>query len=467
MPRADSSESYDAIVIGTGQAGKPLARTLGQAGWRTAIVERGHVGGTCINVGCTPTKAMVASARVAHLARRAADYGVRLGSVQVELEKVVARKQAIVERFRSGSRTSLEKTANVDLIAGDAAFEAPQMIEVRSNGRIERHLRSEHIFINTGTRPARPPIAGLEETPFLDNASIMELEKLPEHLVVLGGGYIGLEFAQMFRRFGSRVTMVHRGERLLSREDTDISDEVARIFREDGINVMLGSSAHRVERAADGLIRLEINQDGRKQTVSGTHLLVATGRTPNTDKLGLEMARVKTDARGYIQVNERLETSTAGVYALGDVNGGPAFTHVAYDDFRIARTNLLENGNASTRGRLTPYAVYIDPQLGRVGMSEAEASARGIPYRVAKLPMAHVARAIETDETRGFMKALVDPGDGKILGCAILGIEGGEVMSVLQAAMMGGLSYTAIQNGVFAHPTLAESLNNLFMGLDS
>ena len=467
MPRADSSESYDAIVIGTGQAGKPLARTLGQAGWRTAIVERGHVGGTCINVGCTPTKAMVASARVAHLARRAADYGVRLGSVQVELEKVVARKQAIVERFRSGSRTSLEKTANVDLIAGDAAFEAPQMIEVRSNGRIERHLRSEHIFINTGTRPARPPIAGLEETPFLDNASIMELEKLPEHLVVLGGGYIGLEFAQMFRRFGSRVTMVHRGERLLSREDTDISDEVARIFREDGINVMLGSSAHRVERAADSLIRLEINQDGRKQTVSGTHLLVATGRTPNTDKLGLEMARVKTDARGYIQVNERLETSTAGVYALGDVNGGPAFTHVAYDDFRIARTNLLENGNASTRGRLTPYAVYIDPQLGRVGMSEAEASARGIPYRVAKLPMAHVARAIETDETRGFMKALVDPGDGKILGCAILGIEGGEVMSVLQAAMMGGLSYTAIQNGVFAHPTLAESLNNLFMGLDS
>ncbi len=467
MPSADSAESYDAIVIGTGQAGKPLARALGQAGWRTAIVERGHVGGTCINVGCTPTKTMVASARVAHLARRAADYGVRLGTVQVDLEKVVRRKQAIVERFRSGSRASLEKTENVDLIAGDAAFEAPQRIEVRSNGRDKRHLRSEHIFINTGTRPAKPTIAGLEEIPSLDNASIMELEKLPEHLVVLGGGYVGLEFAQMFGRFGSRVTIVHRGKRLLSREDTDISDEVACILREDGINVMLGTSTHRVERAADGLIRLEVDQDGRKQTVSGSHLLVATGRLPNTDRLGLEMARVQTDARGYIQVNERLETSTSGVYALGDVNGGPAFTHVAYDDFRIVRTNLLENGNASTRDRLTPYTVYIDPQLGRVGLTEAEASARGIPHRVAKLPMAHVARAIETDETRGFMKALVDTGDGKILGCAILGIEGGEVMSVLQTAMMGGLPYTALQNGVFAHPTLAESLNNLFMGLDS
>ncbi|MCZ6778474.1 MAG: mercuric reductase [Acidobacteria bacterium] len=467
MPSADSAESYDAIVIGTGQAGKPLARALGQAGWRTAIVERGHVGGTCINVGCTPTKTMVASARVAYLARRAADYGVRLGTVQVDLEKVVRRKQAIVERFRSGSHASLEKTANVDLIAGDAAFEAPQRIEVRSKGQDPRHLRSEHIFINTGTRPAKPAIAGLEEIPFLDNASIMELETLPEHLVVLGGGYIGLEFAQMFGRFGSRVTIVHRGKRLLSREDTDISDEVACILREDGINVMLGTSTHRVERAADGLIRLEVDQDGRKQTVSGSHLLVATGRIPNTDKLGLEMARVQTDVRGYIQVNERLETSTSGIYALGDVNGGPSFTHVAYDDFRIVRTNLLENGNASTRDRLTPYTVYIDPQLGRVGLTEAEASARGIPHRVAKLPMAHVARAIETDETRGFMKALVDTGDGKILGCAILGIEGGEVMSVLQTAMMGGLPYTALQNGVFAHPTLAESLNNLFMGLDS
>jgi pyruvate/2-oxoglutarate dehydrogenase complex dihydrolipoamide dehydrogenase (E3) component len=461
------AERYEAIVIGTGQAGKPLARDLGAAGWRTAVIEREHVGGTCINVGCTPTKTMVASARVAHLARRAADYGVQGCVPRIDLGAVVRRKRRVVESFRDGSRRRLEQTPGVELIFGEAALAGRGAVEVRLRDGGTRRLEAEKIFINTGTRSAAVPIAGIDGVPVLDNASIMEIETLPEHLLVVGGGYIGLEFGQMFRRFGSRVTVVHRQERLLTREDPDVAEAVAEILRQDGIDLLLESSPTRAERGPDGSVRLSVKGPRGESALSGTHLLLAAGRVPDTERLNLESAGVRTDRRGFIQVDERLRTSAEGVYALGDVKGGPAFTHISYDDYRIVRDNLLLKKNATTTGRLVPYTVFIDPQLGRVGLSETEAREQGRRFRVARLPMTHVARAIEMDETRGFMKAIVDADSGQILGCAVLAVEGGEIMSALQVAMMGRLPYTALKEGIFAHPTLAEALNNMFLALDA
>ncbi|MFQ6115358.1 MAG: mercuric reductase [bacterium] len=459
-------ENYDAIIIGAGQAGGPLSTTLARAGWKTALIEREHVGGTCVNEGCTPTKTMVASARIAYLVRRATDYGVHTGSVSVDLAKVRERKRAIVESFRGGSQRGIEKTDGVDLIMGEARFTAPKLIQVQLNDGAQQQLSADKIFINTGTRPRTPSIEGLEKVPTLNSTTIMELDLVPPHLLVLGGGYIGLEFGQMFRRFGSEVTIIQRGKQLLAREDSDVASEVAKILREDGVEVLLQSETIRAEMSRNGSILLSVRTPEGERTLEGSHLLVAVGRAPNTEKLNLESTGVETDHRGFIRVNDRLETSVPGVYALGDVKGGPAFTHISYDDFRIIRTNLVEGGTATINDRLVPYTVFIDPQLGRVGMSEQEARDRGYNIRVAKLPMSHVARALEVDETRGFMKAVVDADTNQILGCAILGIEGGEVMSVLQVAMMGKVSYPTIRDGVFAHPTLAESLNNLFMAME-
>jgi pyruvate/2-oxoglutarate dehydrogenase complex dihydrolipoamide dehydrogenase (E3) component len=467
MGSSSPGERYDAIVIGSGQGGKPLARDLAGAGWRTAVIEDRHVGGTCVNVGCTPTKTMVASARLAYLARRGAEYGVHVGDVRVDLRDVVRRKQQIVESFRQGSTRRLESLDRLDLIRGEASFTGPRSLRVRLTGGGESALESRHIFINAGCRPSRPSVPGLENVPTLDSTSIMDLERVPGHLLVLGGGYIGLEFGQMFRRFGSRVTIVQRGLQLLPREDSDVAKEVAKILREDGVEVLLQTPPLRAERGADGVIRMTVKGPDGERTVSGTHLLVATGRVPKTDRLELGSAGVETDPRGYIRVNERLETGAEGVYALGDVKGGPAFTHISYDDYRVLRDNLLRNGRSTIRDRLVPYTVFIDPQLGRVGLSEREAHAQGREVRVAKMPMAHAARAIEMGETRGFMKAIVNARTGEILGCAVLGAEGGEIMSTLQMAMMGRVPYTAIRDGIFAHPTLAESLNNLFMAMDA
>lgn len=459
-----AQQQYDALVIGSGQAGTPLSMALANAGMRTALIEREHVGGTCVNEGCTPTKTMVASGRVAYLARRAADYGVQAGAISVDLQKVRQRKRDIVDSFRNGSQSRIEKTANLELIFGDASFTGPRTVEVRSqNG--PRSLSGKYIFINTGTRASRPQLAGLEDVPFLDNASIMELEALPAHLLVLGGGYIGLELGQLFCRLGSRVTIIQSAGQLLAREDPDIAEGVAGILKQDGIEILLNAQATGVGNV-ENKIRLEVKQSGASATLTGSHLLVATGRTPNSDKLNLAAAGIQVD-RGFIKVNERLETSAEGVYALGDVNGGPAFTHISYDDFRIIRSNLLEKKNASIKDRQVPYVVFIDPQLGRIGLSEQEARAQKRNIRVAKLPMTSVARALEVDETRGFMKAVVDAGTNQILGAAVLGIEGGEIMSVLGIAMMGKLPYTALRDGIFAHPTLAESLNNLFTAMDA
>ncbi|HKW36304.1 MAG TPA: mercuric reductase [Burkholderiales bacterium] len=452
---------YDAVIMGTGQSGKPLALALGRAGWKVAVIEREHVGGTCVNVGCTPTKTMVASGRVAYLARRGADYGVRTGSVTVDWRRVWERKRGVVESFRSFGQKSLENAANVELIFGEARFAGGMRVAVTLNQGGTRELEGKRIVVNTGGRPAVPPIPGLDGVPFLDSSGIMELTEIPGHLVVLGGGYIGLEFCQMFRRFGSRVTIVNRDPRLVLREDPDVSAEVEKILREDGIEILNSAQVTRVDKAGAD-IRVAL----RSGEVRGSHLLVAVGRVPNTERLNLAAAGIGSDKGGFITVNAKLETNVPGVYAIGDVKGGPAFTHISYDDFRVLRENWLNGGSATIEGRPVPNCVFIDPQLATVGLNETEAQKRGLDYRVAKLPMGGVARAIEMSETRGFMKAIVDAKTRQILGCTILGVEGGEIMSMLQIAMMGGIPYPAIKEAVFAHPTLAESLNNLFMTLD-
>jgi pyruvate/2-oxoglutarate dehydrogenase complex dihydrolipoamide dehydrogenase (E3) component len=456
---------YGAVVIGSGQGGNPLAQVLAQSGRRTALVEREHVGGTCINEGCTPTKTMIASARVAYLDRRSAEYGIADDTVTVDMIRVRQRKRKIVESFRNGGERRLEKVG-VDLIRGEATFAAPKELEVRLSEGGTSRLSADAVFINVGARPSAPPIEGLDSVPTLNSTTIMELDEVPEHLLVLGGGYVGLEFAQMFRRFGSEVTIVQRGPQLLSREDADVAEAVAEVLRDDGVEVLLRTSALRAGRG-DGGIQLTVHTPEGDCTLSGSHLLAATGRTPNTDTLNPEAAGVKTDERGYIKVDERLKTNVEGVWALGDVKGGPAFTHVSYDDFRIIRTNLLEGGDATTAGRLIPYTVFTDPQLGRVGLSEQDARDQGLDIHVAKMPMSHVTRALEVSEPRGMMKAVVDAGTGRILGAAVLGLEGGEITAMLQIAMTGGVPYTTLRDGIFAHPTLAESLNILFAGLEA
>jgi len=459
-------ESFDAVIIGTGQGGKPLAGALARAGWRLAIVERGRVGGTCVIEGCTPTKTMVASARVAHLARRAADYGVETGPVSVDLSKVRERKRTIVDQWSTGSRRGLERHDTLELVEGVARFASPTEIAV-DDGNGGRRLAAPRIFINAGARPVVPPIDGLDAVPYLDSTSMMELGEVPDHLLVLGGGFIGLEFGQMFRRFGARVTIVEAGPRLVAREDEDVSGALADILEEDGITVRMGAPVSRVE-PADGGYGITLVLDGKDgpERITGSHLLVATGRRPNSDTLDLPAAGLETDGRGFIPVDDQCRTSVEGIWALGDITGAPPFTHIAYDDYRVIESQLLGEGQVTREGRLLPYALFTDPQLGRVGLTEREAREQGYDVKVAKIPMTRVARAIEIDETRGFMKAVVNADDGRILGAAILGVEGAEVVSVVQVAMMGGLPYTALRNAVLAHPTLSESLNNLFMTLD-
>ena len=455
-------DQYQAVVIGSGQGGNPLCKALAQAGMRTALVEREHVGGTCVNEGCTPTKTMVASGRVAYLARRGADYGVETGNIRIDMAHIRKRKGDIVDSFRNGSQSSLEKTKNLDLIFGEASFTGPKSLAVRLKDGTQRALHAEQIFINTGCRPAIPQAEGLKDVPYVNSTSIMELESVPAHLLVLGGGYVGLEFGQMFRRFGSRVSVVQSGAQLLSGEDSDVADEIAALLRQDGIEVFLNTKAERVTRTGSQIVLTAREKAGKIPELQGSHLLVATGRVPNVEALNLSAAGIATDDRGFIKVNSKLETSTPGIYALGDINGGPAFTHISYDDFRILRTNLIDKGSSTTERRPLPYTVFIDPQLGRVGITEAQARNQKKNIRVAKMPMSSVARALEVDESRGFMKAIVDADTNQILGAAVLGIEGGEIISMLQLAMMGKLPFTMLRDGIFAHPTLAESLNNLF-----
>lgn len=455
-------DTYDALIIGSGQAGNPLAVKFAVSGKTVALIEKEHIGGSCVNVGCSPTKTMEASGRIAHLVNRAGDYGVHFNSaVTVDMEAVRRRKRDIVESFSSGDEAKLLRRG-VDIFWGEARFVSPGEIEVQLNSGGTKRLKSDLVFIDTGTRPAVPSIEGLTECSVLNNGTVMELDAVPGHLMIIGGGYVGMEFARMFRRFGSKVTIVHRGDHVLSQEDEDLAQAIQEIYIRDGIRIITKAATHSAHQDGDGNIHLRLTCLEGEETITGTHLLLAAGRVPNTDMLDLSAAGVQVDDRGYIVTNERLETTAPGVYALGDVKGGPAFTHISYDDYRIIRSNLFENGSASTDGRPLPYVVFIDPQLGRIGLSEKEASEKGIAHKVVKMPMTHVARALEVDETDGFMKALVDPESGRILGFACLGMEGGELMAVVQVAMAGGLTWRDLKNMIFAHPTLAESLNNLF-----
>ena len=460
-----AANHYDAIILGSGQGGKPLALALGKAGWRTAIIERKFIGGTCVNTGCTPTKTMVGSARVAYMSSRGEEFGIHTQLSGVSMERIRQRKDEIVLQSRNGGEKALLDAKNVDLIYGDARFTGPKSIYVKKRDGGELNLTADKIFIDTGARTTPPSIAGFDAIRslpnILDNASIMELDQLPEHLLILGGGYIGVEFSQMFRRFGSRVTIVQAGDQLLAHEDSDMAGEVAKILREDGIDILF--NAKTLQLSGDkNKITMQVQLDGQQQALEGTHLLVAIGRTPNTEDLDLPAAGIATDDRGFLRVNSRLETNVPGVYGIGDVKGGPAFTHISYDDFRILRDNLIDGKNASTDGRMVPYTVFIDPQLGRIGVTEKEARQQNLKFRIAKMPMTYVARAKEFGESRGLMKVLVDAQSDQILGAAILGTEGGEIAAMLQLAMMGKIPYPVLLNGVFAHPTLSESLNVIF-----
>lgn len=452
---------FDIAIIGSGQGGTPLATTFAERGRSAALIERADVGGTCVNVGCTPTKTMVASAREAYQARRASTFGVTARDVSVDMRAVRERKARVVESFRAGSERRLAG-AGVTLVRGTARFVNARTLRVARADAPEETITADLIVIDTGARPAVPDVAGLGDVAALDSTSIMEIDALPPHLLVLGGGYVGVELAQMFRRFGSEVTIVQRGAQLLPHDDADVADALHDILRDDGVTIMLDATAMRASRTARG-VRLVVRAGGEERAIDGSHILIASGRAPNTETLDLAAAGVATDDRGHVRVNDRLETSARGVYAIGDVKGGPAFTHISYDDFRILRTNLLDGGSASIAGRFVPYTVFTDPELASVGLTEREARAEGRRFWVARLPMRHVARAIEADETRGALKAIVDADSDRILGCSFLGIAAGEMMSLVQVAMMGGLPYTALRDATFSHPTLAEAMNNLFV----
>jgi len=446
---------FDAIIIGSGQGGNPLAYALADHGWSVALIERAYLGGTCINTGCTPTKTMVASAQVTHYARSAARWGVKARDVRVDLPAVLARKNAVVLRFREDLQRNVEKRPNLHLYRGHARFLAAQKLQIGDD-----IIEGERIFINVGTRPSMPRIEGIETSGYLTNESLMELQEIPEHLVVLGGGYIGLEFGQMFRRFGSRVTVIQRGGQLLAREDVDVAEGLKEVLEAEGIEFRMDSETTKVEKLPGG-VKVAIVSGKDTETITGTHLLAATGRQPNTDDLGLDKAAVALDARGYVKVNGRLETAVPGVWALGDVKGGPAFTHISYNDYQIVYANIIDGKNLSIENRYVPYSLFTDPQLGRVGMTEKEARATGRKLKIGSYPMAYVPRAIERDETAGFMKIIVDAEDDRILGASILGIEGGELVQILGAMMLANAPYTILKGAVYIHPTLAEG----FFGL--
>jgi dihydrolipoamide dehydrogenase len=459
-------KNYDAIIIGTGQAGTPLARRLGKAGWKVVIIEKEFAGGTCVNYGCTPTKAMVASAKNAYQARRAADYGINVTDVSVDIAAIIGRKNHIVERSRHGLEKSLNEIPGIDLVYGVASFSAAKEVTVTLNEGGTEVYTAQQIFINTGNRTAIPKIDGLKDIPYLTSTTILDVTTVPEHLLILGGSYIALEFGQMFSRFGSKVTILDKSPRFLPKEDEDVAEEMKKIFNDEGITIHSGVQVNSF--AQDGAtLTASVTIDGKEQKIQASHLLLAAGRAPNTEDLNLDKAGIHTDEKGYIKVNEKLETNVSGIYALGDVKGGPAFTHISYNDYLIVCKNILDNDHKTTEGRPVPYCIFTDPELGRVGITEEEAKKKGLNFKVAKLPMHHVARGIEIGETKGFMKAVVDVDSKQILGVSILGAEGGEIMSLLQVAMLGKVTYTQLRENIFAHPTLSESVNNLFMTLDN
>ncbi len=453
---ATNNEKFDCIVIGTGQAGPALAVRLVQSGRKTAILERKLFGGTCVNVGCIPTKTLIASARVAHLARRAADFGVVLdGGLHVDMKAVKARKDALVKQSNEGVANWLKGTPNLTVIDGHGWFESATTVRVN-----DRLLEANEIFINVGGRAAVPDISGLSEVEYFTNSSIMNVDFLPEHLVIIGGSYIGLEFAQAYRRFGSRVTVIEMGPRLISREDESVSAAVQKILEAEGITVRLNAECLAVSRKDNG-ISVNVTCEDTSEEVIGSHLLLAVGRKANTDDLGLDKAGVAMDARGFITVDDQLRTSVPGIWALGDANGRGAFTHTSYNDFEIVAANLLDNDPRKVTDRIPTYALFIDPPLARVGMTEREVRASGRKAMIGRMKMARVGRACERGETQGMMSVLVDAETKKILGAALLGIEADEAIHAIIDVMYADKPYTVIQRAVHIHPTVSELIPTL------
>ncbi len=453
---ADRIVKYDSIIIGSGQGGNPLAERLAaEQGEKVALIELSHLGGTCVNTGCTPTKTMIASAQVAQYARTAARWGVHTGDVRVDLPAILRRKEERVHVGRSGWQKKFAEEDKLRLYRTRARFTGPKQVQAGPD-----LLEGNRIFIDTGARPTIPHIPGLDTIPFLTNVSLLELTEVPEHLTIMGGGYIGLEFGQMFRRFGSEVTIIDHGARIALKEDEDVAAELSRSLQSEGIKFLFGSKVMSAEKK-DGRIFLRVEAPSGPCTVSGSHVLIAAGRTPETKDLDLEKAGVKTNEKGFIVVSDRLETSAPDIWALGDVNGGPAFTHISYNDYEILYGNLYEGKNLSTSSRIVPYAVFTDPELGRVGMTETEARARGYKLKIGTVEMKHVSRALERGETNGLMKLVVDAKTDLVLGAAILASEGGELVQIWSMLMRAGQPYTLLKGAIYIHPTLAEGFFRL------
>ena len=454
--------SCDALIIGSGQAGNPLAKALAEAGQKVMLVEEAQLGGSCLNYGCVPTKTLLASATRAHEVRTAGELGIGAGEeVRVDMPAVMARKNALLDKSRRHLRESLGPPTheNITVLRGHAAFTGPRQVRVQETQARASTVEARQVFINTGTRAAVPDVPGLAEAGFLTTTELLDIQEIPEHLLILGGGYIGLEFGQMFRRFGSQVTIIETGGQVLDREDDDVCEALQKALEKEGLEFVMNAETRGVARNAAGQYTLTLSTHQGARHLHGSHLLVATGRQPNTDSLDLAAAGIKTDEKGYVQVNSRLETNVKGVYALGDVHGGPQFTHLSYDDFRVVRDNLLHEGpRRSAKQRPLPYCVFTDPSLGRIGLSETQAKDQKIKYRASKIPVSLVSRAQQTGQKMGFWKVLVGP-DDRILGAAILGPEAGEIMTMLQIAMLGRLRYQQLQEMVIAHPVWAEGLN--------
>jgi pyruvate/2-oxoglutarate dehydrogenase complex dihydrolipoamide dehydrogenase (E3) component len=455
-------KTYDAIVIGSGQGGVPLATSLAGEGWQAALIEKGQLGGSCINYGCTPTKAMVSCARIAQAARRAPEFGIHPGKIRVNMAEIVKRKNEIVESFRSGIEDQVDNNPNLTLYRGHGRFTGPHQIEV--NGET---LSSDKIFINTGTRPRILPIPGLDQVAYLTNRNIMELDEVPAHLIALGGNYLGLEFGQMFRRFGSEVTVVELDDQIVPREDPEVSQSLREALEGEGMKFRLGAKTIKIAKAPEGVAVTIEKKDGISETLQGSHLLVCVGQTPNSDDLGLDQAGIETDQAGFIKHNGKLETNVPGVWVLGDVKGGPAFTHVSYDDYLVIYDNLVNGVSRTIDKRMVPYALYTEPELGRIGLSEHEARKAGYKLKIGSVPMAYVARAIERGETNGLMKIVIDADNDRILGATILGAEGGELVQILMALMMADAPWTLFRNAMFIHPTLAEGFFALMANVEA
>jgi pyruvate/2-oxoglutarate dehydrogenase complex dihydrolipoamide dehydrogenase (E3) component len=452
---------YDILILGSGEAGKYLAWTFARAKRRVALVERGLIGGSCPNIACLPSKNIIHSARVATLFRRGREFGIDSGEIRVDMRGVRQRKRSMVEGLVA-IHLERYKESGAELILGEARFVAPKTLEVKSGNGELRALAGERAVIDVGTRTAIPDVPGLAESKALTHVEALELDRVPDHLLIVGGGSVGLEFAQAMRRFGSRVTVIEQGPHLAAREDGDVSQAMEELFKDEGIDVILGAQVSRVEGRSGEGVRMIVRTAGGARAVDGSDILMAPGRQPNTNGIGLDLAGVERDSNSYIRVNERLETTAPDTWAVGDCTGGPQFTHVGFDDFRIVRDNW-NGGNRTTRDRLVPYCVFTDPELGRVGLDETQARRAGIPYRIAKMPMAAVLRARTLAETRGFLKALVAVNSDRILGFTAFGTEAGELMSVVQTVMLTGAPYTVLRDAILTHPTIAEGLTLLFL----